>query len=89
MSVASHIAGESLQQLFNNFDEKLYDQAKKNQYHIAEISKLLFPSFAPNPVAVKCVLNSIGIIGPTVRLPLTGLSALEKEEVIAGVKKYL
>ncbi|MDU9693543.1 4-hydroxy-tetrahydrodipicolinate synthase [Priestia aryabhattai] len=82
VSVASHVIGDVINSLIEAYENKSYDSAKDLQSFIKEISEQLFPSFSPNPVPVKYVLSKMGLMNEQVRLPLTELSASEKEQIL-------
>jgi len=84
VSVASHIFGNEIKLMINEY--------KAGNIHQAQtIHSKLYPSFkklfmAPNPVPIKCVLAEDGLINDYVRKPLITLTKSEKEELLSVIK---
>ncbi|WHY75389.1 4-hydroxy-tetrahydrodipicolinate synthase [Neobacillus sp. WH10] len=76
VSVASHIIGNELQEMINNFKNGHLKEAASAHRHLLPIMKALFA--APNPTPVKAALNMTGIKVGSVRLPLVPLNSEEK-----------
>ncbi|MCK2000231.1 4-hydroxy-tetrahydrodipicolinate synthase [[Brevibacterium] frigoritolerans] len=86
VSVASHIVGEAIVDLLEAYDSGARDSANEIQSYIKKVSETLFPTYAPNPVAVKYVLDQLGLVQEEVRLPLTTLELKEKEWIKSKLK---
>lgn len=81
VSVASHIVGDAIVNLLEAYQSGARDTASEIQLFIKNVSEMLFPTYAPNPVAVKFVLAQFGLVQEDVRLPLTPLEQYEKERI--------
>lgn len=81
VSVASHIYGEEIKSMIEDFKEGLVKDAFNMHMILYPIFKKLF--MAPNPVPVKAALSKMGIIKDYVRLPLTILNYEQKAELFA------
>lgn len=79
VSVASHIIGDSINILIEAFENGAEQSAQELQQYIKSTSEQLFPSFSPNPVPIKFVLNNMGLIKEEVRLPLVKLESEERQ----------
>lgn len=79
VSVASHIVGDAIVKLLEAYQTGAKDSANEIQLFIKNVSEMLFPTYAPNPVGVKFVLEQLGLVQEDVRLPLTTLEPYEKE----------
>ncbi|MGF7535426.1 4-hydroxy-tetrahydrodipicolinate synthase [Bacillus mexicanus] len=86
VSVASHIKGSKLQELFTHFENGNKTKAREVQKEIKDSSKFLFPSYAPNPVPIKYALSKMKMINSSVRLPLTEMDVEEKDNVVNGLR---
>ncbi|MEH7356635.1 4-hydroxy-tetrahydrodipicolinate synthase [Neobacillus drentensis] len=76
VSVASHIIGNEMQEMINNFKNGHQKEAASAHRHLLPIMKALFA--APNPTPVKAALNMTGFKVGSVRLPLVPLNSEEK-----------
>lgn len=83
ISVASHIFGSEIKSMIRNFKTGQPAAARNMHQKLYPVFKKLF--MAPSPVPVKAALAHMGIIGGTVRKPLTGLTNAEKEELFAVI----
>jgi 4-hydroxy-tetrahydrodipicolinate synthase len=83
VSVASHIIGNEMQEMINNFKNGLLDEAASAHRRLLPLMKGLFA--APNPTPVKTALNMTGVNVGGVRLPLVPLN----NEEIAALQKLL
>lgn len=81
VSVASHIYGEEIKSMIDDFKEGQVKDALNMHLILYPIFKKLF--MAPNPVPVKAGLSKIGIIKDYVRLPLVILNYEQKAELFA------
>ncbi|MBY0123364.1 4-hydroxy-tetrahydrodipicolinate synthase [Bacillus sp. S/N-304-OC-R1] len=72
ISVASHIIGNEMQEMINNFKKGELQAAAAAHRQLLPIMKALFTS--PNPTPVKAALNLQGIHVGGVRLPLVPLN---------------
>lgn len=79
VSVASHIIGNEIQEMINQFNEGKVKEASAAHRKLLPTFKALFT--APNPIPVKAVLNMIGVNVGSVRLPLVPLTP-EQEEML-------
>lgn len=79
VSVASHIIGNEIQEMINQFNEGKVKEASAAHRKLLPTFKALFT--APNPIPVKAVLNMIGVNVGSVRLPLVPLTP-EQEEIL-------
>lgn len=87
VSVASHIIGNELKELFSNYDKDDKGSAIRIQNEIKKCSEYLFPPFAPNPIPVKFILSEMNLMNDFVRLPLVELDIEEKEKIKKVLKK--
>jgi 4-hydroxy-tetrahydrodipicolinate synthase len=76
VSVASHIIGNEMQEMMNQFKEGDHQEAASLHRKLLPIMKGLFN--APNPTPVKAALNMKGVSVGEVRLPLVPLNNEEK-----------
>ncbi|MFK2825049.1 4-hydroxy-tetrahydrodipicolinate synthase [Bacillus sp. B190/17] len=83
VSVASHVAGNEMQQMVSAFLSGDYQKAAKIHQQLLPLIKGLFA--APNPVPVKTALQLKGMDMGSVRLPLVPLS----EEERAALQKLI
>jgi 4-hydroxy-tetrahydrodipicolinate synthase len=87
ISVASHIIGNEMQEMINNFKNGNLQDAASAHRRLLPIMKALFS--APNPTPVKAALNMTGINVGGVRLPLVPINDAEKkalESILAADK---
>jgi 4-hydroxy-tetrahydrodipicolinate synthase len=83
VSVASHIIGNEMQTMIQNFNNGNHQEAALIHRNLLPIMKALFA--APNPTPVKAALNLNGISVGGVRLPMLPLN----EEEISALQKIL
>jgi 4-hydroxy-tetrahydrodipicolinate synthase len=76
VSVASHIIGNEMQEMINDFKKGRVKEAANAHRRLLPIMKALFA--APNPAPVKAALNINGVSVGGLRLPLLPLSEGEK-----------
>ncbi len=76
VSVASHVAGNEMQQMIAAFVEGRTEQAGAMHRALLPLYRAIFS--APNPVMVKYALEKLGVETGGVRLPLIGLE--DKDE---------
>jgi 4-hydroxy-tetrahydrodipicolinate synthase len=76
VSVASHIIGNEMQEMINQFKNGLVQEAAVSHRRLLPIMKALFA--APNPTPVKAALNMQGVQVGDVRLPMVPLNDEEK-----------
>jgi 4-hydroxy-tetrahydrodipicolinate synthase len=79
ISVAAHVFGRDMLALLQAAATGNYANAQRIHNDLFPAIRALFTH--PNPMDVKACLAEIGLIGPTLRLPLVSLSALEKAEI--------
>ncbi|MCM3653832.1 4-hydroxy-tetrahydrodipicolinate synthase [Metabacillus litoralis] len=86
ISVASHIIGNEMQDMINNF--KNGDIVKASTLHrtLLPLMKALFA--APNPTPVKAALNMSGINVGGVRLPMVALNGEETRALQSVLQVY-
>ncbi|MGG3466820.1 4-hydroxy-tetrahydrodipicolinate synthase [Neobacillus pocheonensis] len=87
VSVASHIIGNEMQDMVNNFKNGRVQEAAAAHRQLLPIMKALFA--APNPTPVKAALNLSGVKVGGVRLPLVALNDKELtalQQVLPGSK---
>lgn len=77
VSVASHIIGNEMQEMFNNYKNGAVREAAQAHRVLLPVMKALFA--APNPTPLKEALNMQGVRVGGVRLPLIPLNNGEKE----------
>lgn len=76
VSVASHIIGNEMQEMINQFKNGRIQEAAITHQRLLPIMKALFA--APNPTPVKAALNMQGVQVGGVRLPMVPLNDEEK-----------
>jgi 4-hydroxy-tetrahydrodipicolinate synthase len=76
VSVASHIIGNEMQEMINQFKNGRVQEAAISHQRLLPIMKALFA--APNPTPVKAALNMQGVQVGGVRLPMVPLNDEEK-----------
>ena len=81
VSVASHIYGEEIKSMIEDFKEGNVKSALNMHMILYPMFKKLF--MAPNPVPVKAALSKMGIIKDYVRQPLVILNYEQKAELFA------
>ncbi|KGA99075.1 dihydrodipicolinate synthase [Alkalihalobacillus alcalophilus ATCC 27647 = CGMCC 1.3604] len=79
VSVASHIIGNEMQQMIQNFFAGQVQASAIQHRELLPIMKALFA--APNPTPVKAALNMNGVQVGSVRLPLVPLTETEVNEL--------
>lgn len=83
VSVASHVIGNQMQEMFSNFATGQVKEAAKIHRQLLPFMEALF--FTPSPTSLKEVLNTMDIPVGSVRLPLVPLNKEEKQVL----KKYI
>lgn len=86
ISVASHVKGKKIKEMISLFKSGDIKGAEKTHYELYPLFDKLF--MCPNPVPVKELLSSKGIIENFVRLPLVTMNEAEKKEFYEVVKSY-
>jgi 4-hydroxy-tetrahydrodipicolinate synthase len=76
VSVASHIIGNEMQEMINQFKSGRVQEAATTHQSLLPIMKAMFA--APNPVPVKAALTMQGVQVGDVRLPMIPLTEEEK-----------
>lgn len=86
ISVASHVCGNDLSEMISSFES---DPGRARELHrkVAPMTKVLFAS--PSPVPVKYATSISGFDCERVRLPLVGLSDLEKQQLREALVLYV
>lgn len=77
VSVASHLIGQHVSDMIEDFFAGRHDAAREKHYKYLPIFKGLFA--APNPTCVKYALSQLGICSENLRLPLVPLTSAEKQ----------
>ena len=83
VSVASHIIGNEMQEMINQFKKGRVQEAAVSHQRLLPIMKALFA--APNPTPVKAALNMQGVQVGGVRLPMVPLN----DEEMSVLQKVL
>ena len=81
ISVAAHLKGKEIKNMIDLFEKGNVSEAAKEQRKLNIFVEKLFPSFAPNPVALKYFLAKEGFGNEEVRLPLTKMTEDEKKKL--------
>ena len=76
VSVASHVAGNEMQQMIAAFKDGRTEQAGAMHRALLPLFRAIFT--APNPVMVKYALEKLGVETGGVRLPLVGLEGKDE-----------
>lgn len=87
ISVASHIIGNEMQEMIQNFKDGHLQEAAWAHRNLLPLMRALFAQ--PNPAPVKAALNIKGIHVGGLRLPMIPLNEEEKatlKSVMAGIK---
>ncbi|MFN8673610.1 MAG: 4-hydroxy-tetrahydrodipicolinate synthase [Candidatus Sericytochromatia bacterium] len=87
VSVASHIAGLELSEMFDLIEQNKIAEARKIHYSLLDLFKVLF--IAPSPAPTKYALKLAGFDTGGVRLPLTEMSEEHKNKVKTVVEPFL
>lgn len=80
VSVASHIVGEQMKELVNDFLSGAYEKSCDKFNKLFPLFKALFSSPSPGPV--KFLLSEMGVCNSMLRLPLTEPSEEVKEDLL-------
>ncbi|MEG0267534.1 MAG: 4-hydroxy-tetrahydrodipicolinate synthase [Carnobacterium sp.] len=84
ISVASHVLGNEMKEVYDLFDEgKISDAAKQHRQLIPKMNSLFS---VPSPAPVKMVLNTLGITVGSVRLPLVDCTQEETRHILEILK---
>lgn len=83
ISVSSHIIGNEMQDMMNEFKNGQFQEAAKKHRQLLPIMKAMFT--APNPSPVKAALNLKGVHVGAVRLPMIPLN----DDQITTLQKVL
>jgi len=87
ISVASHIAGKEISELFSAIDKGNLETAKKIHYALYDLYRILF--CAPSPAPTKAALKILGFSVGGVRLPLTNLTEEKYNKVEIVINKFI
>ena len=79
ISVASHIYGKAMREMYDDLDQGKIAAAGKLQRQLMPKMQALF--MYPSPSPVKAVLNAQGLPGGGCRLPLVALNETEKRQL--------
>ncbi len=77
VSVASHIIGNQIVDIMENFFAGNFDQARRLHYQFLPLFKGLFA--APNPACVKYALSQLKLCSANMRAPMVELSDVQKK----------
>ena len=80
ISVASNVAPKKMSQICSSFFCGDIKKSREIQFELLPLIKTLFVEV--NPIPVKAALSHLGIISPTLRLPLTPMSEENKQKLI-------
>ena len=83
VSVASHVAGLELDEMFTALANNDLKRAREIHYSLLDLFKVLF--CAPSPAPTKAALKMLGFDTGSVRLPLTDLTENEYHKVKAVI----
>jgi 4-hydroxy-tetrahydrodipicolinate synthase len=72
ISVASHVVGKQISEMFSLLDKGLLSDAKNIHHNLSDLFKVLF--CAPSPSPTKEALRLVGFESGSVRLPLTDMN---------------
>lgn len=86
VSVASHVIGNEMQEMINDFLDGEVGKAAAIHRDILPLMQALFS--APSPTPVKEALNRIGVFVGPVRLPLVPLTEVEQESLSRIMAPY-
>lgn len=87
ISVASHVAGLQMNQIYKLFSEGKIQEAESLQQRLMPLYQGLFKT--TNPIPIKAVLNQIGMEVGSLRLPLVELDQFESIELFNEIKDLL
>ncbi len=79
VSIASHIAGQRIKEMIDAYFDGKVDKARRLHGELFPLFKGLF--ITTNPIPLKEALNMMGIDVGGLRLPLTGASESEKDQI--------
>ncbi len=85
VSVASHVAGKEISEMFDALNQKDIEKAREIHYSLIDLFKVLF--CAPSPSPVKAALSLKGFDTGGVRLPLVGLNEEDYNKVRSVLKR--
>ena len=87
ISVASHVAGLQMNQIYKLFSEGKIQEAESLQQRLTPLYQGLFRT--TNPIPIKAVLNQMGMDVGSLRLPLVELDQFESIELFNEIKGLL
>jgi len=87
ISVASHLAGSQMRQMIEAHLAGRTDEAARLHRRLLPLMAALVSPVAPNPIAVKHALNSVGFRVGGVRLPLVEADEAIGEQIMAAVRR--
>ena len=86
ISVVANVMPRKTHDLVESFLKGNYEKAKKLQLYLYDLIKALF--IETNPIPVKTALGVMGLINPTLRLPLCKMSQNNLEKLKEVLKRY-
>lgn len=84
VSVASHLIGVQIKEMIQSFKTGDVKKACELHHKYYPVFKKIF--MAPNPVPVKAALEGKGFIKDYVRMPLTPMTQLQKQELLSCIE---
>jgi len=86
ISVVANVMPRKTHDLVESFLKGNYEKAKRLQLYLYDLIKALF--IETNPIPVKTALGLMGLINPTLRLPLYKMSQTNLEKLKEILKRY-
>ena len=86
ISVVANVMPRKTHDLVESFLKGNYEKAKRLQLYLYDLIKALF--IETNPIPVKTALGVMGLINPTLRLPLCKMSQNNLEKLKEVLKRY-
>lgn len=89
VSVASHLVGNDLKRMIRSYQEGDTLGASLIHRRLLGFFEGIFPSYAPNPVAIKTLLRHAGLSVGGFRLPLVPLTHDEEQRLLTTTVRYV
>lgn len=86
VSVASHVIGNEMQQMINDFKNGNYEEAANIHRKMLPVVKALFSK--PSPTPLKAALARQGLVTGTLRLPLVSIDENEAIEIEKTIEEF-
>ncbi|MDB8553475.1 4-hydroxy-tetrahydrodipicolinate synthase [Turicibacter sanguinis] len=87
VSVASHVAGLQMNQIYKLFKEGKLEEAEALQNKLMPLYKGLFST--TNPIPIKAILNQMGMDVGSLRLPLVEMDQFEALDLFNEIKDLI